>query len=174
MRYFDNGSKLSMDSCALEARENENQSVFDYNIFSMYNDCDNLKKATKLTTEYPNLRFHTGHGVDCGIIDSDSKMKLNVELRSPGNQQLCARQFTAVPYLGRGTLVPNLESRLIHGIDTSLTKDCHNLAEYELPYHAPLTNCMSAYINKANYVPDTHPIGKISKDLFLKQRCANK
>jgi hypothetical protein len=170
MRYFDNGNKMSMDVCAIKARDIENESLMNYSIFNTFNDCQMLQNASELAVEYPNLRYNIGYGIDCGIIDADSKIKLDQKLRAVENQQLCTRTFTAVPNLGRGILVPNLETQLIQGIDTSLNKDCHNLAEYELGHHAPLTDCMHQYIKNASVVMDEHAIGKPSKDIFMQQR----
>ena len=180
MRYFDNGNRLSMDSCAIAAREYENQSVIDYNTYNFFNNgdpsCDSAAgKAREMMMEYPNMRFRTGYGVaDACVIDSDSEVRIRgTNLREKEPQQLNARLFQAVPNLGRGTLVPNLESMLIQGVDTGALRDCHHIAEVQYHRPMPLTDCMTNYIKTAaDALPEVHAIGQPSKEIFMQHRKA--
>jgi hypothetical protein len=175
MRYFDNGNRLSMDQCAIQAREYENQSIIDYNLYNFFTngDCKSgQSKAREMILEYPNMRYRNGYGIADGcVIDDDSRIRLNKELREKEPQQLCTRLFRAVPDLAKGSVVPGLESMLVQGVDTGALRDCHKLAE--VPYYqpVPLTTCMSSYIKTAGDVlPDTFTIGRPSKEIFLQER----
>jgi hypothetical protein len=179
MRYFDNGNRLSADACTLEARFQDNKSISDYNTYNffMWGDCkETQQKVKSLADEYPNLRFRTGYGVaDSCTIDADNKVRYSSELTNPPErQQLHTRTFLAGPNFGRGTLVPNLESALIHGSDTSIHKDCHNMAEYTFGWQMPITKCTEAFLKKGvDVIPDELSIGRPSKDIFLEQRKKN-
>jgi hypothetical protein len=172
-KYFDSGNRLTMDACAIQTREYENQSLLDYNTFNFYTSCDTKKKADALVTEYPNLRYHMGYGVsDPSVIDDDSKIRIGGQtLRTVENQQLQTRLFQAVPSLDRGVLVPNLESAIKNGSDTSIYNDCHNLAEFQTMHPTPLTECMQQFISNAGAsIPSIPSIGVPSKDIFMAQR----
>ena len=173
-RYYDGGNRLTQDGCALKAKEYENQSILDYNTFNFYTGCSDMKtKADALVNEYPNLRYHMGYGVaDPTLIDKDSSVRLSGQtLRPVDHQQLQTRLFTAVPSLEKGCLIPNLESMLKNGTDTSLYNDCHNLAEFQTMQPVPLTECMERFIqNAGTSIPTIPSIGLPSKDIFMAQR----
>ena len=180
MRYFDSGNRLSMDTCAVQAKDNENESIVYYNTFNFFTNGDTscggaASKAREMILEYPNMRFRTGYGVADGcVIDADSTVRnASQNLREKEHQQLCPRIFQAVPNLGRGTVVPNLESMLMQGIDTGALRDCHRIAEVPYFQPVPLTPCMTGFLRaEAEAIPSIHSIGQPSKDIFLQHRKA--
>lgn len=176
MRYFENGSKISMDACAIEVKDSENRSMLDYSTYNFYGSCTETQAdVQKLAMEYPNLRFRTGYGLaDACTIDADNKIRYDTKWTNPPErQQLSTRTFVAVPNFGRGTVTPNLETMMIHGTDTSIYKDCHNLAEYTLGWRAPITECTENFIRRGSESLMAEPaIGRPSKDIFMAQRKA--
>ena len=180
MKYFDSGNRLSMDPCAIQARDYENQSVVDYNTYNFFTNgdasCDSAaKKAREMALEYPNMRFRNGYGVADGcVIDQDSGVRIQSQnLRPKDPQQLSSRVFQAVPNLGRGVLIPNLESVITQGMNTGELKDCNRFAEVQYYQPTPLTQCMQNFIKTgAQSIPDHPSIGVPSKEIFMAYRKA--
>ena len=115
---FDDGSRLSQDTCALAARGAANDSVFEY-VTSNFRPADGHIVRTEFALNHPNLRPVDGYGVaPPHSIDTDSDFRANPdrgvsleERREPLN----TRVFHAAPSLWRGEALPTLEHVLIAG-----------------------------------------------------------
>ncbi len=148
MRIFDINNRLTDDDCAMATKENQNRSIEDYIMFNMYPtavcDSGNDTKLTQFMAENPNLRYRDGYGYafDC-TIDNDSKMRTdpNTVTHYRERQSLCSRWDQGVPNFGKGGLVPNVESTLKFGQDTSYIRDCDRLAEKPLDVFIPFNTC---------------------------------
>lgn len=180
--YFEDGSRLSQDPCALKARDVENNSLLDYQTFNFYpaSGCGEVyTKLNEFAMQNRNLRFKSGFGVtDACVVDNDSQLRITRDIRPVEHQQLSTRVFWAVPSLDKGGLVPGLESMLTQGMGTGALRDCHKLAEVEYD-RMPMSDCMSEFVKSAGQViPDGQRIGKPSKEIFLQERrakvCARK
>jgi len=69
-------------------------------------------------SKYPGLDSNgvNGSGVGGALVDSESKLFISVNQERPLEKlQLFSRPFTTVPYLGRGSCDPTLESHLLQG-----------------------------------------------------------
>lgn len=176
MRYFDNGNRLAQDSCAMEARDCENQSITDYKTYNFYNadgTCEEQeKKLRDFSSQYPNLTYRVGYGVASSCtIEDDSKVRYVNPTHGRERQSLCTRNFVASPALGKGQSIPNLESILFNGVDTLIERDCHKIAETQFGVFAPMTMCVENYVKGAAMVVDDEiRIGRPSKDIFLSAR----
>ena len=80
---------------------------------------ENLSGAhVDFATSQPNVMFNgvSGVGVHSGSVDVDSMLLLNqTKERSLEKLQLNERPFLTVPYLGKGSCNPVLESQLLQG-----------------------------------------------------------
>ena len=67
----------------------------------------------------PTMSFNAlanGNGIHSAAVDNESKLLINVDqARAFEKLQLFQRPFATVPYLGRGSRDPTLESRLMQG-----------------------------------------------------------
>jgi hypothetical protein len=168
-RYFDQGNRLTGDSCAILARDLENQSILDYLTFNPNPaSCETeIKTISELSSQYPNLRFKSGYGQapSCRI-DGDSTLKYNPDsLRMPEKQQLFTRVFQAVPNFSKGSCAPNTESYLLSGWDTSVDKDCATLAERNYDRYTPFIGCVQNHMDSyAKSVSEVDVIGVSSRD----------
>uniref|UniRef100_A0A6C0BFK4 Uncharacterized protein n=1 Tax=viral metagenome TaxID=1070528 RepID=A0A6C0BFK4_9ZZZZ len=158
MRPFDEENRLTQDDCALMTRSLVNKSISDYMFFNNYftAECKEEKqdKMQEFMTNNPNLRFKDGYGftTPC-VVDMDSEMRNNSKLTNPRERvSLCSRWYTAVPNLGRGGLVPNIESKLKYSGDTSAIKDCDRLTEKDFDRFIPLPSCMADNIQNPNNI----------------------
>ena len=69
-------------------------------------------------TQYPGLSYtgYIGPGVGGALVEQETNMLWRTEQERPLEKlQLFARPFATVPYLGRGSCDPNLESQLLQG-----------------------------------------------------------
>lgn len=180
MSVFDGIGRVSMDECAIQARNLENESINNYFLFNYFHTdgcVETAKKNLEFSLQYPNLRFRDGYGVaNSCTIETDMELRLNSKSTRPGEkQQLCSRNFIAVPDFSKGTCIPNLETMLIQGSDTSIYKNCHNLAEFETNKIQPLLPCIANHIKiQSKIIPEDPIIGRPSKELFLKNRQCNR
>lgn len=173
MPVFVDGSRLSQDACALKAREFQNQAIIDYNTFNFYPAVTNNSELETAALNNRNLRYRIGVGIaDSYLIDKDSELRFQKDVRPPERNQLCTRVFHAIPNLSRGIPMTNLESMLVQGISTSKMDDCHKLAEIGYEF-MPMTDCMLNYVNNAaNVLPNQYLYGQSSKEEYLQQRKA--
>lgn len=169
-RYFDNGNRLTQDSCALLARDRENASILDYNTTQYYElpGCYNLESLQQKALCHPNLRFKLGYGTPPSCkIDQEVSARYN-DMRGRERMQLNARNFQAVPNLGRGLPQPNTESVLQNGMDTTALRQCDRLMEREFDVLTPFVPEVSACVNNSLEVLSNFEFrqGKDSRQVF--------
>lgn len=157
MRVFELENRLTTDDCAMVNREFVNKSMNDYNLYNMYfmSDCqvDNEKMKTFMY-ENPNLRFKDGYGfTNSCVVDLDSALRNDSKLTHDRTKiQLCTRWNKAVPNLGKGGLIPNIESQLKNGEDTSAIRVCNRVAEKDFDRFIPLPGCLGPTIQNPQHI----------------------
>lgn len=145
MKHFYKENRLRTDDCAFTTKQLQNQSVEDYRLYNSYltNVCDApLEQFEKFVADNPNLRYRDGYGMtnQCHV-DHDSEMRNNSRITNfKGKDQLCPRWNHAVPDLGRGGLIPNVESRLKYNEDTSHIRECDIIQEKAFDRFTPMMN----------------------------------
>jgi hypothetical protein len=76
---------------------------------------EQIRFATSLPAIVPNGLSH-GSGLSAAVIDADSSLLIkSAQERNLGRLQLLERPFLTVPYLGRGSCDPTVESQLMQG-----------------------------------------------------------
>jgi hypothetical protein len=157
MRVFELENKLNSDNCAMVNREFVNKSMNDYNLYNMYfmSDCkvDN-EKMKSFVYENPNLRFKDGYGfTNSCVVDMDSALRNDAQMTQDRTKvQLCPRWNKAVPNLGKGGLIPNVESHLKNAEDTSVLRVCNRVAEKDFDRFIPLTGCLAPTIQNEKHI----------------------
>lgn len=164
-RYYDSGNRLAQDACALVSRDEENESVIDYNLTNFYaTPCSRKRdQVTRFMASQPNLNSVEGYGVMPCSIDSDSQLR-NIPLtHGRSRMQLGSRTFQAIPDLARGTSVPCVESRLQQGENTYITsRVCDKYAEKQFARFETLMN--PCWFIPANQLPFPASSTVIMKD----------
>jgi hypothetical protein len=167
MPLFDNTGRLGYDDCAVRAKNNQNASIIDYRTYDAYkntraNCTRRFDELNAFAMANRNLTFRDGFGTHSCRVDADSKLKLEAELTNERfKQQLFPRVFGAIPDLARGRLLPNVESRLIHGMDTSSDKQCNRTTEKQ---HFRPTPCVDVQ-RVENVVPQWTWGGASSREI---------
>lgn len=115
---FYNQDRLGDDSTTESQRSAQNVRYDSYlhsNFFSNMTVDDEMKFATSLPAVIPN-GLSRGFGIPGTVVDVDSSLVVKTEQeRNLGRLQLNARPFVTVPYLGRGSCDPDVESQLMQG-----------------------------------------------------------
>ena len=82
-----------------------------------------------------------GAGINGAVVDSESALRIKVGQERPYEKLvLQERPFLTVPYLGKGSVDPTLESQLMQGehvrgkksVSTVMERNFHNIADYPL------------------------------------------
>lgn len=164
-------NRLTQDSCALLARQRENESMVDYVTYNFFTNGDyeaRMKELNAVAWKNPNLRFRDGYGMASEqVIDMDSVSRYEAEItHGPEKRQFYVRNFHAVPDFARGSCAPNTESLLRNGLDTTSERQCDPLAEKDFSRFVPLNECMGRFLEQGSRaIPEMIPIGVNSRDL---------
>ena len=102
-RLFYNLHRPSDDRCAYTVEEDQNQSIFDYNVYNYYSKP--RKDLVDFASDNVNLRFADGTGVSAPeSIDVESGIKNKPKWTPRGVQQLAVRTYHAVPDMTGGAV----------------------------------------------------------------------
>jgi hypothetical protein len=155
-KLFDYENRLTGDTCAQAQKESGNNEIFGYNTYNFYGDCDSTK-LKEMAADCPNLHFRNGYGFTSSCtVDTDSAVRFPVNTHGPERRQMNVRPFTAVPNMSRGCLMPDTESFLLNGEDTTMLRQCNRTAERNYDRFVPLIGCVQDYVNgfaANNYFP---------------------
>jgi len=129
---FDNMSRIGSDSCYQDQVTIQNINSCNYSLQNYYlNDCS-MKQPLYLATSQPGIMVDGGYGSGANgcNIDNSSKLLLGGLNTHPRCKiDLFQRPFATVPYLGRGSVCPNMESQLQQGELLTNKKSVNRLPE---------------------------------------------
>jgi hypothetical protein len=129
---FDNMSRIGLDSCNLDQETIQDIASCNYmtqNYFS--SDCT-MRKPIDLATTQPGVMYKGGYAVGAGgcNIDESSKLQIGTIQTHPKCRiDLFHRPFATVPFLGRGSVNPIMESQIQQGEQLINKKSTNPLAE---------------------------------------------
>jgi hypothetical protein len=129
---FDNMSRIGLDECSLSQDMIQNVSACNYmtqNFFA--SDCS-MKKPIDLATTQPGIMYNGGYNVGAGgcNINDSSKLQIGTIQTNPRCRiDLFHRPFATVPYLGRGSVNPVIESQMLQGEQNNNKRSVNNLSE---------------------------------------------
>lgn len=157
MRYFELENRMGSDQCSQVTKEFTNKSINDYNLYNSFftSDCksDN-EKMYEFMYANPNLRFKDGYGyTNSCVVEADSALRNQAQMTNDRvKNQLCVRWNKAVPDLGKGGLIPNVESVLKNAEDTSALRSCDKVTEKEFDRFIPLPGCLRNTIQDPKHI----------------------
>jgi len=121
---FFNMGRIGSDPVDNTQRNIYNTRFSNYTLSSFFSE--NVSDShVQFATSQPNVMFTgiAGAGVNSNFVDVDSLIRLNqTNERSLEKLQLNERPFLTVPYLGKGSCNPVLESQLIQGENSNEKK----------------------------------------------------
>ena len=116
---FDNMSRIGNDSCFQDQNTIQNMKYANYNLENYFaGDCS-MKIPIKFATSQPGIMYNGTSPVGSGgcVVDDSSKLLFsqNSSTHPRSKIDLYQRPFATVPYLGRGSVDPVLESQMQQG-----------------------------------------------------------
>jgi len=136
---FDNMSRLGNDSCCISQDDIQNVSSCNYmtqNYFAA--DCS-MKNPISLATTQPGIMYNGGYNSGAGgcNINESSKLQIGTIQTHPKCRiDLFHRPFATVPFLGRGSVNPVMESQIQQGEQLVNKKSVNKLGEKSyIKYH---------------------------------------
>ena len=136
---FDNMSRLGNDSCCISQDDIQNVSSCNYmtqNYFAA--DCS-MKNPISLATTQPGIMYKGGYNSGAGgcNINESSKLQIGTIQTNPKCRiDLFHRPFATVPFLGRGSVNPVMESQIQQGEQLVNKKSVNKLGEKSyIKYH---------------------------------------
>ena len=129
---FNNMGRIGADVTDDTQRTVSNTRFANY-MLSTYTSDSLSDSHLRFATEQPSIMFSgtaRGNGLNGSVVDSDSYLMLNsIGERPLERLQLNARPFITVPYLGKGSCNPSIESQLLQGEMVSDKKSVNTIME---------------------------------------------
>jgi hypothetical protein len=136
---FDNMSRIGNDTCCIDQNSIQNVVACNYmtqNFFA--SDCS-MKNPINLATTQPGIMYNGGYSVGAGGCNIDNSSKLligTIQTHPRCHIDLFQRPFATVPYLGRGSVNPVMESQIQQGEQIVNKRSVNNLSEKSyIKYH---------------------------------------
>tara|TARA_B110000967_G_C18778072_1_gene506689 strand:+ start:93 stop:686 length:594 start_codon:yes stop_codon:yes gene_type:complete len=152
---FLNTDRIGADSTD---KTQQNLSNTQYSTYTLTNHfSQNLSdQHVKFAIDQPTMSFNgltNGNGINANVVDDESVLLLKTEQqRALEKLQLFERPFKTVPYLGRGSCDPSLESQLQQGELASEKKSVSTIMEKSFADYSlyPTDDKMKERINDAS------------------------
>ena len=155
---FDHLSRIGDDSCDISQRNVQNVSQSSYLLTNFFAQDCGMKRPIEFATSQPNINFKGGFQVGAGgcNIDTNSELLIGTINTNPKCRiSLYERPFKTVPFLGRGSSNPVLESHIQQGDMISNKKSINTTTEQSyIPYmnYPLLPSIANSVTNPANLV----------------------
>jgi len=156
---FQNMSRLGLDECNKSQTDIQNVASCNYTTQNYFaSDCT-MKNAKLLATSQPGIMYNGGFNSGAGgcNIDDSSKLQIgSIQTHPRCHIDLFQRPFATVPYLGRGSVNPIMESQIQQGEQIVNKKSTSNLSEKSyIKYHqTPLLPAVQEKIKNSSIESD--------------------
>ena len=164
---FENMSRIGLDDCYKSQTDIQNAGFANYMLQNYYaSDCT-MQKPIDLATSQPGIMYTGGYTVGAGgcNIEDSSKLQIGTIQTHPRCRiDLFHRPFATVPFLGRGSVNPVMESQIQQGESLANKRTVNNLSERSyIKYHqTPLLSSVKDRVtNPANSVEGVASAGWI-------------
>jgi len=151
--YFNNTTGISNDATDRTQRDLQNTKFNNYMVSNYFSEKVSDEQI-HFATSQPSLMLNADNGISSAVINDYSSLLLGNEERPLEKIMLMPRPFLTVPYLGKGSCDPTLESQLLQGESVSDRKTITNLSEVTyMDINAyPLQSEIRSTINNPNYL----------------------
>jgi len=152
---FDKMTRIGLDNCCIDQDSIQNSQAANYMLQNYFlKDCS-MKKPIDLATSQPGIFYNGGYNVGAGgcNINDSSKLQIGTIQTHPRcHIDLFQRPFATVPFLGRGTVNPVLESQIQQGEAITNKRTVTQLTEKShLKYHTtPMIQSVKDNIQNPN------------------------
>jgi len=155
---FNNMGRIGLDATDQTQRNLHNTRFANYMLSEFFSD-KTTDSQVKFATQQPTMMV-SGTGIAGSVIDVNSMLTLKTEQERPLEKlMLFPRPFATVPYLGKGSCDPSLESQLQQGELVSDKKSVSTIME-------------KSFSNYSMYPTDTHMEERVKNPAFVVQEAA--
>jgi hypothetical protein len=173
--YFNNLTNITSDSIDRSQKNVYNTRFSNYTLANYYSE-NTSDSHVHFATQQPTMMFSgtaKGFGLGPNSVDVDSTLLIKTEQeRSLEKLVLVERPFATVPYLGRGSCDPSIESQLMQGEPIHDKKSVSTIMDKSFaPYTMyPLDNNMKEHVSNYAVANDWNlPTRILSEDPYLKK-----
>ena len=144
-------SKLKDDNCYNSGENKQNNHVNDY-MLSNFSSCDcKLDDVLNVSTNNRGITVKDGYGVSECNVDTDTALRISgFERHYKSDLQLFPRPFMTTPFLQKGEVKPDLESKLISSLQTVKHKQMQNVSEDNI--YTPLTENLLRNVQDTDHI----------------------
>ena len=152
---FHNTSRIGSDMTD-QTQRNVHNTRFANHTLSNYFSKDTSNQHVKFAVQQPTMNFNGvshGSGLTGSIVDHESKLRIkDVNVTPAEKVQLFSRPFATVPYRGRGSVDPQVESQLMQGEFVTDKKSTSTIMDKSFNDHSLhiLTNDMENHVTNAS------------------------
>lgn len=141
---FNNMDRIGTDNTDISQKNVYNTRFANYTLSNYFSNITPDSENVQFATEQPIMMFSgtaAGNGIDGKIVDNESDIFYNSQNEHPDEKlMLNPRPFITIPYLGRGSCDPILESQLLQGemihdkksVSTIMEKSFSNYSLYPI------------------------------------------
>lgn len=153
---FNNTDRIRSDKNDQTQNNVHNTRYANHNLSSFFSE-NTSSQHVDFAVQQPTMTFSGishGNGLNGSVIDTESNLVIKTEQTKPFEKlQLFQRPFASVPYLGRGSCDPALESQLQHGEVVAGKKSVSTIMEKSFSQYQmyPTDNKMEERVNNASY-----------------------
>ena len=154
--FFHNSGRIGNDNCCVDQNTIQNVQSCNYNLENyLANDCS-MRKTIDLATMQTGINYKGGYNVCSGganIDDSSNLLIGTINTHPKCKIDLFHRPFATVPYLGRGSVCPIMESQIQQGEIMTNKRSVNLLSEScFIKYHnTPLLSEVKDRVTNPNY-----------------------
>ena len=154
---FGNMSRIGNDNCDQTQRNIQNVSQADWALTNYTSDGCTMSQGMDFALSLPGVNYTGSHQTGIGgcQIDTNSSLLIDKIMRPTCKLSLLQRPFATVPYLGRGSGDPVLESQLLQGDQNENKKTVNHVTEKSYISHSntPMIPSLAASItNPSNLI----------------------
>jgi len=154
---FDNMSRIGNDSCCVDQNTIQSLEACNYTLENYFTADCSMKNPISLATSQPCVNYKGGYNVavgGCNINDNSKLLIGTIQTHPKCRLDLFHRPFATVPYLGRGSVDPVMESQIQQGDYGTNKKSVSNLGEfsyYNQYVNVPLVPNVKSKMNNPSY-----------------------
>ena len=152
---FNGLSRIGNDSCCIDQNSIQNSQACSYTLQNYFSQDCSMKNAKALAVMQPCVNYSGSYGMGVGGCNVDESSQLligGIQTHPKSRIDLFGRPFATVPFLGRGSVDPILESQIQQGEAMTNKRTVTRLTEKSyLKYHTtPLIPEVKQNIQNSN------------------------
>lgn len=156
--YFNNNDRIGADKVD-NTQQNLQNTRFSNHMLSSYFSESITPNEIRFATSQPTIMMNglaNGDGLNGQIVDYDSELLIRTEQSRPLEKlSLNARPFVTIPYLGRGSCNPDIESQLLQGESVFEKKGVSTIMDKSFMDYSlyPVNDDMQRHMSTAAHIP---------------------